>query len=455
MRSRTRSLLTLALVLAFVESLPARASSWEVVVAPGAVTHNIGFDPTNPDRIFVGTWGRGMYRSQDGGVTWNGDMGSFQTPSGNDAPIVYEAAFDPDDPSRGIAITRRGTYVTTTGGVTWSLHPANFDDTAPYNGYSIVPLPDGSGVVMSEAAVGLDGGRLFVLDWQTDEITIGEQSERLRYYSTSSVLGVSFAVDGALYVGHTTAPYITYDLGETFVRNGRGLPDNEIRSLVTDPQDPGVALCAVDGGLYRQSGRGTDWRPFGAGLPSPVRTLIHHPQDPNRMYAASNFGVYESLDRGASWSPMPTEGLRDLIIVDVAIHPLDPTTLYATTSNFFRTDGALHRFRLDAVTSIDDLPGGGTPTVTRIDLRGAPNPFIGRTELSFRLAEASDVRLHVFDVAGRRVLSLVDRRLAAGEHIFAWTGADAGERPVGRGVYFARLVVDGVLKGRTKLTLDR
>ena len=49
------------------------------------------------------------------------------------------------------------------------------------------------------------------------------------------------------------------------------------------------------------------------------------------------------------------------------------------------------------------------------------------------------MRALVFDVAGRRVATLVDRALDTGVHTLRWNGAGPGGRPVPAGVYFLRI----------------
>jgi hypothetical protein len=56
------------------------------------------------------------------------------------------------------------------------------------------------------------------------------------------------------------------------------------------------------------------------------------------------------------------------------------------------------------------------------------------------LPEAREGRLDVFDLQGRRVRRLADRRLPAGATVIGWDGRDDGGRRLGRGLYFARLV---------------
>jgi hypothetical protein len=72
-------------------------------------------------------------------------------------------------------------------------------------------------------------------------------------------------------------------------------------------------------------------------------------------------------------------------------------------------------------------------------LQNAPNPFNPKTTIAFSLPEANDVRLEIYDVAGRKVTTLVDERLGAGDHRVEWNGvASTGDR-VASGVYFYKL----------------
>jgi subtilisin family serine protease len=78
------------------------------------------------------------------------------------------------------------------------------------------------------------------------------------------------------------------------------------------------------------------------------------------------------------------------------------------------------------------------------DLQGAvPNPFNPATALRFSLPGESAVSLCIYDVSGRLVRTLVDRRLPAGTHSERWNGSDDTGRAVASGIYFARLQADG------------
>jgi hypothetical protein len=70
------------------------------------------------------------------------------------------------------------------------------------------------------------------------------------------------------------------------------------------------------------------------------------------------------------------------------------------------------------------------------------NPALGPARFRFGLPVAGRVQLSVYDLAGRRVATLVDRDLPAGHHVAAW-GPDGAGRARPPGVYFARFVVGG------------
>jgi len=78
-----------------------------------------------------------------------------------------------------------------------------------------------------------------------------------------------------------------------------------------------------------------------------------------------------------------------------------------------------------------------------------PNPFHGRTTISFSLPEEASVRLSVYDVTGRRVMTLVDGTQPAGVH-----SVEMDSRILNPGVYFYRLVAAGESVQRKMVILE-
>ena len=83
-----------------------------------------------------------------------------------------------------------------------------------------------------------------------------------------------------------------------------------------------------------------------------------------------------------------------------------------------------------------------------------PNPFASRTTIEFALDAPGEAILDVFDVAGRRVARISDDNAVAGSNTLEWDGR--GEKgPVGSGVYFVRLSLNGHVADSRRLVLIR
>jgi len=83
------------------------------------------------------------------------------------------------------------------------------------------------------------------------------------------------------------------------------------------------------------------------------------------------------------------------------------------------------------------------PSVVTLD-QNYPNPFNGVTTIRYGLPADGQVRLTLYDVSGRPVALLVDRRESAGYHVAVWDGRNQDGRPVSSGVYFYCLETERV-----------
>jgi len=85
-------------------------------------------------------------------------------------------------------------------------------------------------------------------------------------------------------------------------------------------------------------------------------------------------------------------------------------------------------------------------------LRIVPNPFNPRTKIAFSLKSGEDVTLAIYDVRGRKVVTLVSGPMAAGDHGVEWNGVDGRGQQLPSGVYFSQLKAGAVhLTGRMTL----
>ncbi|MFC1572923.1 DM13 domain-containing protein [Candidatus Eisenbacteria bacterium] len=72
-----------------------------------------------------------------------------------------------------------------------------------------------------------------------------------------------------------------------------------------------------------------------------------------------------------------------------------------------------------------------------------PNPLLTNSSIRFHLRRDGPVVLSVHDLSGRRVASLAEGTLTAGDHQVVWNGRDGNSRRVSPGVYFIRSAVAG------------
>jgi hypothetical protein len=76
-----------------------------------------------------------------------------------------------------------------------------------------------------------------------------------------------------------------------------------------------------------------------------------------------------------------------------------------------------------------------------------PNPFNPTTQITYQLPREADVRLEVFDMAGRRVATLVNESISAGTHTVNFDATNLSS-----GVYIYRLLAGSAVITK-KLTL--
>lgn len=85
------------------------------------------------------------------------------------------------------------------------------------------------------------------------------------------------------------------------------------------------------------------------------------------------------------------------------------------------------------------------PMVTAL-LGNYPNPFNPTTSVAFALSKAGNVSLHIYNLKGQLVKTLVKGNLPAGRHNLIWNGKDNHGKNVSSGMYLYRLETAGYTK---------
>ncbi|HEX9935412.1 MAG TPA: PKD domain-containing protein, partial [bacterium] len=95
-------------------------------------------------------------------------------------------------------------------------------------------------------------------------------------------------------------------------------------------------------------------------------------------------------------------------------------------------------FRIDIRTDVEEDGLKGQPGSFAL-LQNYPNPFNPETTIRYALPQPADVRLLVFDLQGRLIRALVEKRMPAGYHEALWDARDAFGRLVPSGVYLLKM----------------
>ena len=228
--------------------------------------------------------------------------------------------------------------------------------------------------------------------------------------------------------------------------------------------------------LHRQSALGTN--PFESGALGMPRVDIAHGSFGNPQVEATDAGAQATLvNAGTVYGSARANGYALRVLIDPAafgaIHTGRTTQFrlyFATAGTGTNTDRVL--FADGDVTTpiaatlptLSALIGRGAPALDITYempvavgdpaegaegvslLRSGPNPFNRGTTLRFALAHAGEATLSIYDVAGRRVATLVDGILPAGSHGITWDGLAPSGRSLPTGVYWARLLSNGQVR---------
>jgi photosystem II stability/assembly factor-like uncharacterized protein len=309
-------------------ALPAGSATsrpgWTTHGPDGGLASLIEIDPASPKILYAGTGGAGVFRSTDGGRTW--DRRSNGLPA-NTAIGTLELA--PSDPRRLYVLGDTGSFTSADAGATWSRLPGLGESPRSF-------LVDPSRALTLYASIfsGLmkstDGGR----SWSA--LPFRFQGPIAIAPSASNVLyGETY---GALYRS------ADYGMSWTQVTN---FSYSSIGLIEVDPRDPNTVYWAAGGDLYKSTQGGANPREIREreGL-SDVRAFEIDPRAPATLYAGTEGdGVFRSPDGGATWSragSLPAHA----VMIDIEVAPSAGSPVYATVyeRGVFKSENAGSRW---------------------------------------------------------------------------------------------------------------
>ena len=447
--------------------------------------HDVVFHPTDPDIIYFANDG-GIFRSLDGGETFEGCNGGYQTQQ-------FYAGFsssplDPDlalggmqDNSTAIYLGTNAWYRAIGGDGSWTgidpEIPGTMFGSAQFlqmfrshdfggEWTAVSPPAWATGEPGFIAPFGLGhgpgGGQIiYAAGTKVAKSDNGGDNWSSTHFNQdldgNPALALEVAASDPDVVYVTTAPVVqragvfrTEDGGFGFVDITGTLPDRYLVGLAIDPADSRRVYVTASGfgtsHVFRSFDAGDSWQDIGAGLPDvPTSAVVVDPQYPQMVYVGNDLGVYYTSDGGMTWSEFSLGLPGAVMAMDLTISPVDRMLRVSTYGN-----GVFERELASYPVRVSD----GVPVAGAIDLgQNYPNPFNPSTVIEYSLGREGPVTLTVTDAAGRKVRTLVQGRMAAGEYSVVWDGTDEAGRRVASGAYVYRLRGSGEVRGRVMTLL--
>ncbi len=168
--------------------------------------------------------------------------------------------------------------------------------------------------------------------------------------------------------------------------------------------------------------------------------------DPTAGYATTNLITVDMTTAPIDWA-----GFSLSLPIDAGLENQLIQFGFSSSATLYESSGVFYD---NIVWAIDDLSAVPQGRLAGVEMgQNYPNPFNPSTRIDFSLEQAGTVQLTVYDVAGRKVSTLHQGNLGAGDHQVTWNGqTDAGQAaPTGRYSYVLRTASGQIVRSMTLL----
>lgn len=284
----------------------------------------MAIDPQNSQILYAGTAGSGLFKSIDGGASWN----YVPIDSGPEAQYVGLLAIHPQEPGVLYAITGIGFLMSWDGGASWQspgyvpygVHAWAFD---PMDPRTIYLATEGNGVVKSTDG-GTTWGASGLSELTVTSLAIDPKAPHVLYAGTAG-RGVFKSEDG----------------GSSWKAINGGLGNDWVYALAIHPQQSDVIYAGTGSRALKSRDGGANWYGVLGGFY--VHSIVINALRPHVVYTGTDGdGVLMSTDGGEYWS-LINDGLDDPGIYTLAIDPGNSDVLYAGSKSGQVLKGTVRR----------------------------------------------------------------------------------------------------------------
>lgn len=311
----TRRALTAVMTLLLL--LPVHSASEQPVPFDQQAASIQAFTVVGSDVLYAGSFGFGLFRSEDRGSTW------MKSGEGVSDPFILSLATAKDGTVYA-GTFREGVFRSTDQGKTWQSINAGLKRK------EIKTLLTAADVVYAGTGDGVY--RLHTGENQWTVVTSGLDEILVHALAQST--------DGTLYAGTSGKGVLRFKANSTgWVRLSHGLKDHEgmienfIRVLTIDSEG-GIYAGTFDGGVFRSQDGGMTWRPISRALPNDsIRGIVFNSRG---LFVATGHGIFKTTDKGRQWIAL-NNGLTSMAVQVLVESPSG--SLYAgTNAGAFRSD---------------------------------------------------------------------------------------------------------------------
>lgn len=325
---------------------------------PGAAG-TLEVDPANRDTLFGASESDGLFRSADGGITWQSVQNSIEI----DRTFVVRIRADGN---RLFSGTHQGLFASTDEGDTWS--PADHGILSQEVFNMAVDPTDPARLFASTR----NGGIFRSLDGGANWTAVNNGL----YPSARSVAIDPSAPERVLVGTAVFGIHLSTNGGDSWIQVTQAGIANTTLTLEFDPEDPSIVYGGTLGTpvLLKSVDGGESWLEANTGLGNMVSDLAFDAAGSSTLYAISDVGtVYRSTDAAATWQ-LTNSGTASNLLQSLVVDPFQPNLVLAgnqfqnglTDSVFRSTDGGdtwqtakagLDQREIDALAADPSRPG--------------------------------------------------------------------------------------------------
>jgi len=269
------------------------------------------------DLVYAGSFGHGIFRSEDRGATW--------TKSGEGVTDPFILCMTTTQDGTVYAGTfRGGVFRSRDQGKTWQAVNEGFK---LHEIKALLATGDSLYAGTANGAYRLDpnGGRWSVVTSGLDDIlvhTLAKSSDGTLFAGTSGKGVFRFK-------GHSAG----WTRMEHGLKDHEGMVENFIRVLTIDPEG-GIFAGTFDGGVFRSTDGGVTWRSISRALPNDsIRGIVFNSRG---LFVATGQGIFKTTDKGRQWIPL-NKGLTSMA-TQVLIESGSGALYVGTNAGAFRSD---------------------------------------------------------------------------------------------------------------------